>query len=297
MPGTSPYPWGAPVVSGTQITVETFLKTPPRVQRAIEAMTTQRFIANVIFGGGPQADGGAVVYDQVTQANLFLARDVQEIEPGATFPVLNDTELAPLVAIAKKYGGEVYLTDEAVRRDNRDKLGREMTRLRNTITRKVDTVAMAALRTAPINSMPASADWSTSTTDIIGDLATAIEMITGPDMGYDHPDTAFINPAQETDLLKKKDIREALPRERSDVPIATGRLGRLMGLDFVVTNRVNAGEIIICQRGIVGGISDEVPLYARPIPEPRSEVTFIHGARVVTPYVTDPKAVVRIHDA
>lgn len=297
MPGSTPYPWAPPAINGTDLTVSVFLRNPPRVQRAIEAMTTQRFIADVIFGGGPQADGGAVVYDQVTQANIFLSRDVQEIEPGATFPVLNDVEVAPLVAVAKKYGGEIYLTDEAVRRDNRDKLAREMTRLRNTITRKVDTIAMAALRAAPINSMPASADWSLATTDIIADLASAMEMITGPDMGYDHPDTAFINPAQETDLLKKKDIREALPRESTTVPIATGRLGRLLGLDFVVSNRVNPGEIIICQRGLVGGISDEVPLYARPIDEPRQERVYLHGARLPAVYVTDPKSVVRITGA
>lgn len=295
MPG--PYPQDAPAVAGNKITVSAFLNNPPRVQRSIESLTVQRFVADLIFASGPQATGGSVIYDQLTSSELFTERDVQEIEPGSEFPILNTGEVSPLVAIARKYGGEVMLTDEAVRRDNRQLLNREMTRLRNTIIRKVDTLSMAALRAAPTLTMTASGDWTTAATDIISDLATAINMVTAQDLGYEAPDTALINPAQELDLLRDADIRNALPRERTDVPIATGNLGRLMGLDFIVTNRVNAGEVFFLRRKIAGNVSDEVPLYARPIRDERRETTFVHGARVAVPYVTDPKVVVRLTGA
>lgn len=293
MPTTTAFPPVPPTIAGENITVSMFLSSPPRVQRAIEALTNERFIADVIFGTGPRAEGGAVIHDQVTDSNLFMDRDVEEIAPGGDFPLLTSSEPTPLVAVARKYGGEVFLTDEQVRRNNRNVLTRETTKLRNTIIRKVDTVAIAALEAAPIQTAGGSGDWSTAATDIIADLVTAAGAISSLDMGY-MADTVLINPAQEIDLLKDKDIRDALPRERDNSIIRTGNLGRLMGLDFLVSNRVTAGTAYVLQRRIIGGISDEVPVYARPIPDERRERVYIHGARVVVPYVTDPKAVFKI---
>lgn len=289
----TPYPPVAPVVAGENITVSLFLASPPRIQRAVEALTNERFIADVIFGMGPTAEGGAVIHDQVVESNLYTERDVEEISPGADFPLLTSTEPTPLVAVARKYGGEIFLTDEQIRRNNRAVLTRETTKLRNTIVRKVDTVAIAALEAAPIQTSGGSGDWSTAATDIIADLVTASGAISSLDMGY-IADTVLINPLQEQDLLKDKDIRDALPRERDNSIIRTGNLGRLMGLDFIVSNRVTAGTAYVLQRKIIGGISDEVPIYARPIADERRERVYIHGARVVVPYVTDPKAIFKL---
>lgn len=295
MPPT-PYPPAPPVVQGTNVSVSLFLQSPPRVQRAITNMALQRFVADVAFSQGPAATGGAVMYDQVTAPDLYMDRDVQEIEPGGEFPLLTSPEVAPLVAVARKWGGEVYLTYEQIRRDNRGVLARETTRLRNTIIRRVDTLAMAALRAAPITQQAASGDWSAAATDIIADLVTAAGAINALDMGY-VADTVLINPQQEQDLLKDKDIRDVLPRERDNSLIRTGNLGRLLGLDFIVSNRVNPGEAFVLQRKVIGGVSDEVPLYARPIDDERRERTYLHGARVPAVYVTDPKAAVRVSGA
>lgn len=293
---TSPYPPAPPAVAGTTLTVDLFLRSPTLVQRAIRDLTLERFVADVIFAPGPAAPSGAVIYDQVTANDLYLQRDVQEIEPGSEFPILNGAETPPLVALARKYGGEVYLTDEQIRRNARDVLNRNMIRLRNTIIRKVDTLAMAALRAAPINNMAASGDWSTAATDIIGDLVTAQSFVDALDLGY-VLDTVLVNPAQAADLLKDKDIRDALPRETENSPIRTGFIGRVLGFSFISTNRVQPGEVFAVQRGGIGSISDEVPLYARPIPEERRERVFIHGARIPAIYVTQPKAAVRLTGA
>lgn len=300
MPATivdGPFPPPAPTVNGELVTVSMFLKDPTRVQRTIESLTNLRFVADVIFGDGPAAPSGTVLYDQITdQGQIFLDRDVEEIAPGADFPLLNALEQGPLVAIARKYGGEVFLTDEDIRRDRRDKLGRRLTQLRNTIVRKVDRLAMAAIRSAPIIQQTASADWSTAGTDIVRDVAVGKNGITRLELGY-QPDTALIHDDQELDLVSDKDIRDALPRERDDTLIRTGNVGRLMGLDWITTSQVAPGEVIILQRKIAGSISDEVPLYARAIPEPRQERTYLHGARLPIIYVTDPKSVVRITGA
>lgn len=288
----SPFPAPAPTATGQNITVDAFLRNPTRVQRAIENLTNQRFVADVLLTAGPAIEGGAVLYDQVTdEGALFTERDVQEVEPGSEFPIVDGAERMPLVAVARKWGGEVMLTDEDVRRDRRDKLARKTTQLRNTIVRKVDTVAINALLAAPVHQAAASGDWGTTAGGPIADVARASSLVSSMDMGYE-VDTAIINPAQELDMLLDEAIRTALPRESSTVPIATGKLGRLMGVDFIVTNRVEAGTVLFADRGVAGSISDEVPLYARPIRDERRETVFIHGARVPAVYVTDPKSVV-----
>lgn len=292
MPVVTPYPPAPPTISNNRITVDLFLRQPARVQRSVERLAALRFLADFIFADGPTADGGAVVYDVVTQQYLFLDDDVQQIEPGSEFPLLGYTEPEPQVAVSRKYGGEVPVTYEDVRRNRIDKLNRAMTRLRNTITRKVDTIAMAALRAAALNTH-AGADWTTAATDVIADIATAASLVTRLDLGYT-TDTVLLNPLQELDLLVDQDIRNALPRERTDVPIATGNLGRLMGHDFIVSNRINAGEAFVLTRGTIGSISDEVPLYARPLDDPRKETWFVHGARLPAVYVTDPLSGTRI---
>jgi hypothetical protein len=291
MAGTT-YPPPAPTVSGQLITVEQFLKQPTRVTRVINDLTAQRFIAERIFSSGPAA-GGAVIYDQVTASELYTDRDVQAIEPGSEFPIVSSGEVAPKVAAVTKWGGAALFTYESVRRDDRDVLNRELTKLRNTIVRKVDTVAIAALDAAPIQT-DTGTDWSNSSTgDPILDLAGWRSQIDDADLGY-VADTILINPAQYVDLLGRKDVRDALPRESlTGNPIANGQLNGFMGFTWYVTNRVAAGTAYVLASQMAGSLRDELPLYSRTIDQPERERWLVQAARVTVPIITDPKAVVK----
>lgn len=292
MTGTT-YPPGNPSVNGNQITVEQFLKTPSRVTRVINDLTRQRFIAERIFASG-DAVGGAVIYDQVTASELYTDRDVQAIEAGSEFPIVTSGETSPKVAAVTKWGGAAVLTYEAVRRDARDILNRELTKLRNTIVRKVDTVAIAALDAAPINT-DTGTDWSDGTNgDPILDLAQGRSVIDDADLGY-MADTILINPAQMVDLIGRKDVRDALPRESiTGNPIANGQLNGFMGYTWYVTNRVAAGTAYILASTMAGSLRDELPLYSRVIDQQERERWLVQAARVTVPIVTDPKAVLKL---
>ena len=306
----TPYPQASPTISGIDVSMSVFLKTPARVQKAITDFTLERFVMPRIFAEGPAATGGAVVYDQVTQSFFFLDRDVQEIRPGGRFPILAGGEQLPSVAVVRKLGGEVMLTDEAVRRDNRDLLGREMRRLGNNVVRYVDAAAVSALNAAPIYTMTASGSWSTA--DVLGDIATGAELIYGPDLGY-VPDTMLLNPGNHAAMVKNTSLRSYLPRENIGViasrlgadheptggtkvanPIFGGFINMLEGLTLFLTNRVPLGTSYLLQAGQVGSYSEEIPEYYRPIYEAREETTYIHGARITVPYVTDPLACCKI---
>lgn len=288
------YPPAPPSIDGQgRITVEQFLKNPSRVQRVITDLTNERFLAERIFGSG-DAQGGAVIYDQVTASELYTDRDVQAIEAGSEFPIVSSGESAPKVAAVTKWGGAALLTYEAVRRDSRDTLNRELTKLRNTIVRKVDTVAIAALDAAPILT-DVGTDWSDSVNgNPVLDLAAGRSAIDDQDMGYT-ADTILINPAQMVDLVGRKDVRDSLPREGVAAnPIASGQLGNFMGFTWYVTNRVAAGTAYILASTMAGSLRDELPLYSRPIDQPERERWLVQAARVTVPVVTDPKAVLKL---
>lgn len=299
MPTTSPYPAGAPTINGVDLTVNLWLKSPAIVQRSMELMTGQRFITDQVLSQGPTATGGAVVYDQLLESALFTDRDVQSIEPGSEFPILDTGEVAPKVAAVSKWGGAGIVTYEAARRDRRDLLGRMLTRLRNTVIRKVDTVTIAAIEAARVaNIIPdiaASADWSTITTDILGDLETARSEVESTDLGYEL-DTVIIHPTDALGIRKNTGIRAALPRENTAANLigAKDLDGLARFAHWYVTPRQQAGKVVLTTSKVLGSYSDELPLYTRVIDEPKAERYIVQAARITVPYITDPKSAIII---
>jgi hypothetical protein len=291
LPPTPPAP--PSVDANGIITISALLQNPARVRRVVQNLAYQRFIADVIFAGGPQATGGAVLYDQIDTNDLFLSRDVQPIAPGGEFPDLTDVIPVPKLAAVGKWGGRAKITDEQRDRNAYDVLVRELTKLRNTIVRKVDNVAIAALNAAPIQAMT-GADWTNTANDPLAQLVAARQLVDEIDMGYE-ADTVLINPIQEADFLSRSDIRRALnPAPSEDAIIRGGNVGQILSFEILKSNRVPAGTAYVMQRKIVGGISDEVPLNTKTYREEEIESTWIQGSRRLVPYVTDPLACVKI---
>lgn len=301
MPTVSPFAPAAPTISGSSLTLDVFLNNPARVQKLLEDLSLNRFVADRIFRGGPPATGGAVIYDQLTANNLFTERDVQEIAQNSEFPIVNGAEPAPLVALVKKYGGSAVFSYEQIRRNRLDVMQRELIRLRNTIVRKVDTLGIATLNAAPILTGTASADWSTASTDLIADVEANKSAVEAQDLGYE-VDTVILHPNQALDVRVDGDIREALPRENRARNLLDGGASDLDGLlgiaNWIVTNRQTAGTVHFLDSRMVGFISDEIPgPYSRVVDEPTKERRRVMAARVPTMGVTDPKAVRKITGA
>src|SRR4051794_37650284 len=99
------HPLGPPVVSGNEITVDLALNQPTRITNMIMDLTLQRFIADRLFTSAGGVTGGAVVYDEVAENELYTSRDVERIEPGTEFPILTGERRVPKVAQVEKWGG------------------------------------------------------------------------------------------------------------------------------------------------------------------------------------------------
>ncbi|WP_053207941.1 major capsid protein [Jiangella muralis] len=289
-------PPGPPTINGRLITVDMWLKNPTRVQRVMEELSRERFVADFLFAPG-DAQGGAVIYDQVTEQDLYTDRDVQEIAPGAEFPLVGASDPTPKVDAVVKRGGAFLVTYENVRRNQRDVIQRGTTKLRNTMIKKVDSVAMAKITAEPLKQGGNAADeWTVAATgDPLSDFYTAKSAISQSDLGYE-PDTTVIHPSDALNLLKRKDIRDALPRENTTInPVLSGKLAGLAGIEnWVVTNRQTAGVVDVCQAKIIGSQRDELPLYTRVIDLPWREAWLVQAGRVSVPIITDPLAIYRI---
>lgn len=112
------YPFGAPTVSGNNITVDLMLKEPTRINQYLSDLVLKKFFADRIFNNGGGVSGGALVYTQLTKNDLFATTGVQKVAPGAEFPTVSFDRPEPKVAVVEKWGGKFDVTDEA--RDRND---------------------------------------------------------------------------------------------------------------------------------------------------------------------------------
>lgn len=301
MPWNPTFPPGVPTVSGSVLSVDAFLNNPTRVNRIINDLTAQRFVAFRMLAQGPNAPSGAIVYDQVTAADLYLDTDVEEIRPGANFPELTDSAPNPKVAAVAKYGGQVTIFRETRTRNRTDVLAREIIKLRNTVTRKGDTVAIAALDAAPIQTTSGVDIGSSTAEQVIAMLATVKGLIDNLDMGYD-ADLVLVNPVQGDEMMSKSALLALLqndgPGSGGGSPLRTGQLGRILDMDIVKSNRITAGTMRVVASGALGGISQEegdgvlTNVYETDRSGPKD--THVQAWLPIVPYITDPKAAVSV---
>ena len=142
------HPLGPPTVAGPLITVDVMLQQPTRVTAFLMDITLSRFILDRLFTSGGGVTGGAVVYDQIVANDLFLSRDVEPVAPGTEFPIVTSIRRTPKVAGVEKYGGRFWVSYEARDRNDQMAFRNELTRLGNTIVRKLNQRAITALNAA-----------------------------------------------------------------------------------------------------------------------------------------------------
>lgn len=287
------FPLGPPTLSGNQLTVDLALQQPTRITRRIADLTLQKFITSRIFAEAGGVSGGAVVYDQATLNDLYLDRDVAHVNPGGDFPIVSAQRPAPKVAQVEKWGGQFYITDEARDRNAVALFDNQVTKLANTIVRKINQRAIQELETsigvsgqtgAGINWHTALADSYTTLTPSAlptADIAHAQQLADQLELGVEF-DLLLVNPAENAVLMQ----------------LANGPIGAKMsdwGINEVYSsNRVPAGTAYLVARGQVGELRVEQPLATETIPERRTERTWVKSSIRPVMYVTNPYSVYKL---
>lgn len=291
-PASPVHPLGPPTVSNSKITVDLMLNQPTRVTRMIMDLTLQRFIADRIFSSAGGVSGGAVVYDEATANELYTTRDVERVEPGAEMPTVDGERPVPKVAEVEKWGGKVWIPDEARDRNNAALFTNKVRQLGNTIVRKLNQKAIAVLE-ASITSSGQTAtgvDWSSVVVGGSGqsnadefparDFALAEQMAFEDELGVEY-DLWLLNPAQYTQLViiyGASGLRELL---------------QALGISVYVSNRVTAGTAYVVASQQVGEMRVESPLGSETWRQPERQRTWVQTSVRPVMYVTNPFAVLK----
>ncbi|WP_029135320.1 major capsid protein [Nakamurella lactea] len=287
------YPLGAPVVSGTEITLDTMLNEPTRITRYLSDLTLRKMFSQRIFSNGGSVSGGAVIYDQLTANDLFTDRDVQNVEPGAEFPIVTSSRATSKVAQVEKFGGKFFVTDEA--RDRNDPLALRIgaQKLANTIQRKTDGRALAVLNAAvtEFSQTATGTNWATALSTAAGSMTKAIEPAADfakvqlsadtDELGVEY-NLWIVNPAQYSNLVQFYGASNL-----SAVLSANG-------IEMIPTNRQTAGEALVVEAGQVGEMRFEKSLSTETWREQATERTWVQSSVRPVFVVTNPYSVIKV---
>lgn len=288
------YPLGPPTVSGNSLTVDTALHQPTRITRRIADLTLARFIVSQIFAVGGGVEGGAVVYDQATLNELYTTRPVEQVAPGQEFPIVSSDRSVPQVAPVEKWGGKVFITDEARQRNDIVHFNNQVTRLANTLVKRINDRAIETLEAA-ITALGGALtfvgnDWSAVVTS--GTAASSAEL-------WPAADFAKAQMLAEVDELGVVyDLWLVNPQEKAQLAVVYGSaLGEVLaahGIALFASNRVPAGTAYVVERGAVGEIRVEKPLGTETWREEKTERTWVQSSVRPVMYVTNPYSIRKV---
>lgn len=288
-------PLAPPTLSGTDITVDLMLQNPTRVTAYLMDLTLARFLLDRLFTSAGGVTGGAVVYDVIVANDLYLLRDVEPVSPGTEFPVVTSIRRVPKVAAVSKYGGKFWTSYEARDRNDQMAFRNELTRLGNTIVRKLNQTAIAAVNAAISANAGQSNyvgnNWETAIPS--GANPTPPPLTPGADfskpqmiadiqeLGIQY-DTMLVNPIQLNSL--RLFYRDGLEQMLSDAGFD----------DLYASNRVAPGTAYAVASGQLGEMRLEQPLQTVTWNEPERERIWTQSSVRPVMYVQNPFAVMEI---
>lgn len=288
------YPLNPPTLTANNVTLSLLLNSPSRVTRFIQALSLQKFAFPQLFADGGVVTGGAVLYDQADVNQLYPTRMPEPVAPGAEFPILDDAVVAPKVAVVAKWGGKVFITDEA--RDRNDQLlfARAMRKVSNAMVKTIDSIAVAAIN-AEFTARPSLSIAGNSWSAVVTNGATPTNTRVWP-----HANLAAVLATFDTDELgESPNILLINPLDSLQLGIIYGIEGKRamlesFGLTEFVSARVTAGSPVIATRGQVGEYKTEKPLGTVTYREEQTERTWVQTSVRNVFYVTNPFAMKRL---
>ncbi|MBN9791288.1 hypothetical protein DMP17_22155 [Pseudonocardia sp. TMWB2A] len=293
-PAPVSYPLGPPSYQGNTLTVDTALQQPTRVTRRIADLTLQRFIVSEIFANDGGVSGGAVVYDQALLNELYLARDVERVNPGDEFPVVTSERQAPRVAEVEKWGGKFFITDEARDRNDVAAFNNQVTQLANTIVRKLNTRAIETLEAAIAELGGAGVITGGNWASVITAGASQSNATAWPGADFAKAQLA----ADREELGVEYNLWLVNPVEKANFYITYGsdaaEVLAANGVSMFPSNRVPQGTAYAVARGQVGGIRIEKPLSTETWREEKTQRNWVQSSVRPVMYVTNPYSIKKV---
>ncbi|AGE60779.1 major head protein [Bacillus phage Eoghan] len=269
------------------------------LDRRIKDFAEGQFIADQLFTG-ISVDALAIKFAQFDPESnddqTMKLDEVPEVGEGSNYDRIGLSE-EEKTALIKKYGLEFAVTEEMQKYGQTGQIERGLRRLATNIRGMVDEMAyQVATNKYTIGGgiqglTKGDAFWNDPTDgaeNMIADLVDAKMAL--KKYGYE-ANTVVINPEQEAQFLKNKNIRDAFRQNNTDLVLLRGYLGDFMGLSFIVDSHFQADHALILEKKVIGDIADAEPLRTKTYNEDSNDRTIVRATRFTNAYLTDPKAV------
>jgi len=294
------YPPPAPTVTGDFTSIHSLLARPDLIARRLRSIAEQRFIADALLPSRFNVVGGAIQFEQ--GESLYTDRTPEQVRPGKEYPLagigLGPTQMAEV----QKWGQDVPVTDEAIKRLNRNPLDRALLKLVNQMVKTVDSVSLAAIASAVTQTAAAAAVWSTGTAkQIFLDVAKAKAAIIDLNDGFD-PNTVVVSTTAWTFAMATFADAGYLPREDRSSPVLTGDFPVIDGMRWLATTNLPLAQAaLVVDSTQLGGMAEENlggPGYVgamggvetKSIRNDKKDMYDLRARRVTVPVVLEPNA-------
>lgn len=283
-----------PELDGRRLSVDTALAQPSVIRAQIARLADAQILLDKFFHafGGPVTAGG-LLYSVIAASDFFTSA-VEKRTPGAEYKVVEGVEPEPKLALVEDWGGKFQVTDEQRTRNDVSYLDLQTTQLANTIIRKLDTAAMAAIEEAvvPDNEVVFDTDWSNlvfvgPSTDLTPSVDRPTAHFSAAQLESDlqelgvHHDLLIVNPVQAHEL------RTAYAEGLDDMLTSAG-------LSMFANPRVPEGSPYVVEKGMVGTVGFEAPLTIDTWDDRATRSTWVQGYAVPAFAVDRPYAAKKI---
>ena len=286
-----------PSLSNQQYTMSALLANPTRLNRLVARLAADQLVVDAFFRPAASVvQGGGMLYDVLLAGGNFSARDVEVRAPGAEYPLTFSEQVFDL-AKPSDHGAKVEVRDEDLDRYDPAIVANKVTALANSITRRVDQLAIAAIDAAhsrhgiaplvghPWNEVITVGPLASVTPNgerPMADIATAALRVREDDLGIPAPDTLVCHPQE-------------LTAARIAYGSETAAVMESVGITSVRTSmQVPAGTAYVVSSGQAGVLGFERPLTTEVIPVRERRATFLQSFVVPVFAVPTPGAVRRI---
>lgn len=262
--------------AGPRMTVSAMMKDPMFLPAQVLDMSDNAFLTDSVLRKGDDTLSGQVVYYESTP--LYSADDPQVMDEFGEIPVTSGSLGIPRVvrAVRRALGLRVSKTD--IDRNRADKVTTQLTQIRNTMVRAWEDALFSALvANANVQTLATDTPWGSSSSHISKDINAAKYVIknaasdaAGKQKFGFIANTLVISTGTEFDFLNSAEVAKPYVGNIADENLLyTGKLPqKFLNLDVMVSWRLaiySPTGALVCQRNVVGAISDERPLDGTPM--------------------------------
>lgn len=260
---------------GPRLTVNMLAKQPTLIPALVLDMMENEFLVDVVLRKGDDAPSGVVLFFESTP--LYTNDDPAILDEFGQIPLTTGSLGTPRAVRTVRRALGIRISKQMMDRNSMDAVTKQLTQLKNTMVRAWEDALFSALLANPaVQTLTTDQPWGSSTSHIRRDVNAAKFVIRNAasdaagnqKFGF-RADTLIISTETEEDFLNSNEVSAPYVGNIASENLKyTGVLpNKFLGLDVVTSwrlfNYIPSGAIV-CQRKIVGAISDERALSSTP---------------------------------